>query len=77
MLHLNEKGVEVFMNKAKSEIQEPFWNNYDLIIWNKTPTGFTSKKGMFRRNAWGTAEKFSVDNQGIWKLPLKYVKHFR
>jgi len=77
MLNLTLKGVEVFMDRAKSKTQDTFWNNYDLIVWKKTPSGFTNINGMFRKNSWGTAEKFSVDENGIWKLPLKYVKHFK
>lgn len=77
MLHLTLKGVEVFIDKSKSNSQHSFWNNYDLIIWKKNPNGFTSINGMFRESSWGTAEKISVDETGIWKLPLKYVKHFK
>jgi len=40
MLNLTEKGVEVFIKKAKTE-------------------------------------RISVNDKGIWKLPVKYVKHFK
>ena len=74
MLNLTELGVEVFIKKAKNIV--PYWDNYDLIIWKKDINGFTNVKGVFR-NTWGIAERISVDNNGIWKLPLKYVKHFK
>lgn len=77
MLHLTLKGVEVFIEKSKTNNQESFWNNYDLIIWKKNSGGYTNLKGLFRKNEWGTAEKISVDEKGIWKLPLKYVKYFK
>jgi hypothetical protein len=32
---------------------------------------------MFRKDAWGVAEKFSVSNKGTWVLPKKYVKYFK
>jgi len=75
MLNLTELGVEVFIKKAKNIT--PFWDNYDLIIWKKDSNGFTSVKGMFRENAWGITEKISVNDKGLWKLPTKYVKHFK
>jgi len=75
MLNLTELGVEVFIKKAKSVT--PFWDNYDLVIWKKDINGFTNVKGMFKENTWGTAERISVDSNGIWKLPKKHVKHFK
>ena len=76
MLNLTHRGVEVFINRSKTKTQEAFWNNYDLIIWKKNSSGYTDKNGMFR-NEWGLAEKISVNEQGIWKLPKKYVKYFK
>lgn len=75
MLNLTELGVEVFIKKAKNIVS--YWDNYDLIIWKQDTNGYTSIKGIFKNNTWGTAEKISVNNQGIWKLPTKYVKHFK
>ena len=37
----------------------------------------TNIKGMFRKNQWGVAERIAANEQGIWKLPIKYVKHFK
>lgn len=75
MLNLTELGVEVFIKRAKNVT--PFWDNYDLVIWKKDINGFTNVKGMFKENTWGTAERISVDSNGIWKLPKKHVKHFK
>ena len=77
MLHLTEKGVEVFIKKFQSKIQHSFWNNYDLVIWKKDIGGYTDVKGMYRKDAWGKAEKISVSREGIWKLPKQYVKYFK
>jgi hypothetical protein len=77
MLHLTLKGVEVFMKKSKTKSQESFWENYDLLIWKQSAGGFTDTKGMFRKNQWGVTERISVNENGIWKLPTKYVRHFR
>lgn len=75
MLNLTQKGVEIFIRRANNI--EPFWHNYDLVIWKKDPSGFTNVSGMFRNEAWGVAERIPVDNQGIWKLNKKYVRYFR
>ena len=77
MLNLTLKGVEVFMKRSKTKNQESFWENYDLLIWKQSAGGFTDVKGMFRKDQWGVAERIAANEQGIWKLPIKYVKHFK
>lgn len=77
MLNLTLKGVEVFMERSKTKSQESFWENYDLLIWKQSAGGFTDVKGMFRKDQWGVAERISVNENGIWKLPVKYVRHFK
>ena len=77
MLHLNEKGVEVFIKRSQSKFQESFWNNYDLVIWKKDTGGYTDINGMYRKDSWGKAEKISVNNNGMWNLPKKYVRYFK
>lgn len=77
MLNLTLKGVDVFIKRSGTKSQESYWDNYDLVIWNKDKGGYTSLKGMYRKDEWGTAEKISVDNNGIWKLPSKYVKYLK
>jgi len=77
MLNLNLNGVEVFIKKTKSSKINTFWENYDLLIWKKDSNGYTRKDGMFLKNAWGTVERITVNDKGIWKLPKKYVKYFK
>lgn len=77
MLNLTLKGVEVFIERSKTKNQESYWDNYDLLIWKQNPGGFTSIKGIFRKNKWGIADRIPVNEEGIWKLPVKYVKHFK
>ena len=77
MLNLTLKGVEVFMERSKTKSQESFWDNYDLIVWKKDQSGFTNIRGMFRKDSWGIAERVSVNEKGIWKLPKSYVKYFK
>lgn len=77
MLHLNLKGVDLFISKSGSKIIDSFWDNYDLVIWHKNNGGFSDTKGMYRNNAWGVAERISVNNNGIWILPKQYVRYFK
>ena len=77
VLHLTEKGVEIFIKRSQTKLQESFWNNYELVIWKKDGGGYTDTNGMYRKDAWGKAEKISVNREGIWKLPKKYVKYFK
>lgn len=77
MLNLTLEGVEIFIKRSQTKAQESFWNNYDLMIWEKNASGFSDIKGMYRNNSWGKAQKFPVDEKGIWKIPKKYVKHFK
>ena len=77
MLNLTLKGVEIFIDRLRTSKEEAFWNNYDLVIWKKDNSGYSDVKGIYRNDAWGKAEKISVNSEGIWKLPNKYVKHFK
>ena len=77
MLYLNPLGVDIFIKKSVSKTLDSFWDNYDLVVWKQNKNGYTDKKGMFRKNSWGVAEKFSVDQNGMWKLPKQYVKYFK
>ena len=76
MLNLTELGVEVFIKRSNSKNVQSFWNNYSLVIWKKNNSGFTNKSGLFK-NEWGIAEKFAINNDGLWKLPSQYVKIFK
>lgn len=77
MLNLTLEGVEVFMRRYNTSNQESYWDNYDLVIWKKDNNGFTNVKGLFRKDNWGVSEKISVDQNGMWRLPKKYVRHFK
>lgn len=77
MLNLTEKGVDVFIKRAKSQKIDPYWDSYDLIIWQKNDAGYFNQKGAFRKNNWGISQKIIINKDGIWKLPKKYVKYFK
>ncbi len=77
MLNLTLEGVEVFMRRYNTSNQESYWDNYDLVIWKKDNNGFTNVRGLFRKDNWGVSEKISVDQNGMWRLPKKYVRHFK
>jgi hypothetical protein len=77
MLVLTEAGVDIFIKRFDNKKSKSFWDNYDLIIWKKDASGYSSKDGMFKGDAWGTAHKVPVNNDGVWKLPKKYVKYFK
>lgn len=77
MLNLTELGVDVFIKKSKSKNVKTFWDNYSLVIWKKNSSGFTNTKGLFKENEWGIAEEFAINKDGLWKLPIQYVKNFK
>lgn len=77
MLNLTLKGVEVFIKRYNKDNQESYWDNYDLIIWKKDHAGYTSIKGIFRKDSWGISDRITADNNGIWRLPNRYVRHFK
>ena len=76
MLNLTELGVEIFIKRSNSKTVKSFWDNYSLVVWKKNNSGFTNKNGLFK-NEWGIAEKFAINNDGLWKLPSQYVKNFK
>lgn len=77
MLYLNSQGVEVLMSRHKDNKKESYWDNYDLVVWTKNSNGYSDSKGLFRKNAWGIAERFKITKEGVWVLPKKYVKYFK
>lgn len=77
MIHLYENGLEVLKKRIKSDKLELYWDNYDIVMWEKNNNGFYDKSGKFRNNSWGIASVISVSQDGTWKLPKKYVKYFK
>lgn len=77
MLNLNIYGVDLFIKKTQLNDFKTFWDNYDLIIWQKNLGGYTSPNGMYYSNTWGVAKRISTNENGIWRVPVKYVKYFK
>jgi hypothetical protein len=77
MLTLNEKGIDVIINKINNKGLKSFWNNYDLVVWEKNISGYFFVNGMFMDDTWGTSVKFKINKDGLWRLPKKYVKYFK
>jgi len=75
MLNLNERGIEILIKKTKNKKVNMFWNNYDFIIWEKNLNGMYNKNGMYKNNSWGISRRIQVSSDGIWSLPIKYVKY--
>jgi hypothetical protein len=77
MLHLNTLGVDVFIKRYSNLLQDSFWNNYDLIIWEKNASGYFDVNGMYHKDSWGTFKTFILNENGSWRLPKKYVKYLK
>jgi len=77
MLYLNENGVEILRKKISNKDIDTYWENYTFIVWKKDKGGYSNTKGVFRNNSWGIAEKISVNTEGTWVLPSKYVRYFK
>jgi hypothetical protein len=77
VLVLTPKGVDVFIKRFSSKDRQSYWDNYNLIIWKKNPTGFSNKNGLFKNNSWGISENFPISTDGTWKMSDKYVKYFK
>lgn len=77
MLHLYENGVEVLRKRISNKNLDTYWDNYNFIIWKKDIGGYSNTNGVFRNGTWGIANSIPINSQGIWILPLKYVKYFK
>ena len=77
MLHLYENGVEILKKRINTNNLDLYWNNYNLLVWNKDHNGFFSTDGAYRNNSWGIKKEFTVNKKGVWALPSKYVKYFK
>jgi hypothetical protein len=73
MLNLTERGVDILIKRCSNF----YWNNYDLVAWEKNSSGYFNLKGIYRNNSWGIANEFPVNSKGIWSIPLKHVRHFK
>jgi hypothetical protein len=63
LLDLNQ--AENFVRKTPNT----WWENYDIVIWNPSPGGWSKKNGRFHNNQWGIAKRIVVTNDGLWKVP--------
>jgi hypothetical protein len=77
MLYLNTIGAELFIKKYKNSIRDSFWNNYELVIWEKNSSGYFNTEGMYHLNSWGIHKSYGISDKGLWRLPKKYVKHLK
>jgi hypothetical protein len=77
MLYLNELGVDVFIKRYNHKLQDSFWNNYDLVLWEQDSSGYYNANGMYHKSNWGTHKKFIVNKNGSWGLPKQYVKYLK
>lgn len=62
---LNLEQAEKFVKATPNA----WWENYDLIVWTSTHTGWSKKNGRFHNDQWGTAKRIVVNNDGLWKVP--------
>ena len=46
-----------------------WWENYDIVMWNKNPSGFFKKNGKILNSQWGTVRRIVVNRDGLWKVP--------
>lgn len=49
------------------------WNGWTIIEWKKNPDGYWNKFGSFRNGSWGVERKMPVQDNGTWRVPVKYV----
>lgn len=62
---LNLHQAEKFVNATPNV----WWENYDIVIWTPTYTGWSKKNGKFHNGQWGIAKRVAVNTSGLWKVP--------
>ena len=62
---LNLEQAEKFVKATPNA----WWENYDMIVWTPTHTGWSKKNGRFHNDQWGTAKRIVVNHDGLWKVP--------
>jgi hypothetical protein len=63
--------IHAFVEKNKSN--GFFWDGYDVIKWSPGHNGFVKENGMYRNGKWGYSHRFTLNDDGTWSLPNKYV----
>jgi len=52
-----------------------YWDGYTIVKWSPGHNGYTQTNGLFKNGKWGYANRFTLTQQGTWKVPVKYVQH--
>ena len=70
-LNYDQAHAYVEQQAAKSgPNREVFWDEYDIVMWKKTPGGFMSPYGLRRNGEWGVTKRFRMTNRGTWRVPV-------
>lgn len=53
------------------------WDGYDIVTWRKDASGWMDPRGQFKNGVWGIQFRYSLRDDGTWRIPRPYVEHSR
>lgn len=76
MLTLGIKKVEKFVRQQQALGNDLRWDGWDMVFFRPAENAVYSKDGAFRNGVWGYENRITVNNNGIWEIDYRNVKHF-
>ena len=70
------KMVNVNYGSAHSIVDrnsELYWNGWTISEWKKNPDGYFKTNGAYRNNSWGVKKDYTMNQDGTWDVPAKYL----
>jgi hypothetical protein len=71
-ISLNYDQAHQFVEKNKAN--GFYWDNYTIVKFSPHSAAYMDKKGSYKNNKWGFANRYDVKENGTWDLSEKYAK---
>ena len=70
---VNNDTVDQFVSEQTRSGNDVRWDGWSLVFFKANPNGFNDKNGAYRNGKWGVQARVEVDDDGHWRIPVKYV----
>jgi len=70
---IDHTNADDFVADQVSKNSDVSWDGWDLLFYSANPNGFNDKNGVFKNGQWGVQARVVVSDDGLWKIPAKYI----
>lgn len=68
--------IDSIENFVPSPGTDSYWDGWVLNLWRKDRNAYTDPGGAFRNGSWGHNYRVEPNEDGLWKVPSRYVKRY-